>query len=193
MTISLALRRRHLAVVATFVAVVFIVLIADWLVVSDGEKIDSSVRAMRAAVEEGDAAALMANVSAAFRSREGLTREDLAAAAEWFFSAYGPVEFFRFRFDQNRAGDMAVVTVSVIVQLEGGRAGTGTSVWDIELKKEADGAWRVTDLSPVRMGGRDAGGWDALPEVRGFRSATEQERERVRPEAQERFPVPSGL
>jgi len=190
--ISLAFRRRHLAAVATLVAVVLVVLVADWLIVSDGEKIDASVRTMRAAVEKGDAAALMANVSADFRSGDGLTREDLAAAAEWFFSAYGPVEFFRFRYDQNRAGDMAVVTVSAIVRLEGGREGTGSSVWDIELRKESDGAWRVTDLAPVRMGGRDAAGWDALPEVRRLPSVPGQEGERVRQEAQERSPAPYG-
>jgi len=187
----MTLRKTHLLVIAGTAAVALLILVADWVIVTDEEKIDAGVRAMRAAVEEGDAAALMENVSADFRSREGLTREDLAAAAEWFFSAYGPVEFFRFRFDRNRAGDMAVVTVTAVVQLEGGRAGTGSSVWDIELRKEPDGAWRVTDLAPVRMGGRDAAGWDALPEVRRLPSMPGQERERVRQEAQERSPVPS--
>jgi len=178
MTISLSFRRRHVAAAATFVGVVVLIFIGDWLIVTDGERIDATVRALRAAVERGDAQALMARVSHDFRNRGGLTREDLAGIAEDFFSLYGPVEFHRFRFDRNRAGDITVVAVSAIVSVDKGRAGTGSSAWELELKKEADGVWRVTDLAPMRLDGRDTDGWNALPEVRSLRSAPRQGRGR---------------
>lgn len=158
--VLVVLARRHLIAAGVLAAIALALIVGDWLIVSEEEQVHAVVDRLRDAVEREDPHALMEEVSGDFQSESGMTREALPVLAKQFFDFYGAVEFIRFRSAVNRSGDIAVAQISAYVSSGGGRgAEGGHSIWDIELQKESDGAWRVTDIAPVQINGRDVATW----------------------------------
>jgi len=151
------------------VAAVIVALLAERLATTEKRRILSVINDLREAVAQADISGFFTHISPDYRG-EGLSRNGLRAVTEAFFDRFGQVRLRRFNVRVNRVGNIAIAEVSAFVS-EGmqGRGGLyGQSVWEIEVKKEADGAWRVTNIVPVRIGGKDAGTWSEVMEIGGF-------------------------
>jgi len=162
--ITLVLARKHVVATAILAGVVLVTLAVDWWVVTDDERIARLMDDLESAVERGDANALMQYVSEDYAST-GMTRDSLSVLAAAFFDRYGAVQLSGYQYHINRSGDLAIVGVAALATpMDSGSAGWyGRSVWELQLQKDADREWRITSLTPLRIGQREVDGWDKLP------------------------------
>ena len=159
-----ALNRRQIAAVLIVAGAVIAAVVIERLVVTERERILGVIADLRAAVGRADVPGIFEHVSSDYYD-EAIPRERLRSLAHVFFRHYGPPHVHIFDTAVNRIGDLAVVElrVSTSARPRGHASLAGRSSWQLDLRKEADGAWRVTRLVPLRIGGEDVAGWpDAL-------------------------------
>ncbi len=155
----MVLTRHHLIVALVLTCVVAGAVIVDWLVVTDRERIEGVIEDMASAVERSDTAALFEHVSPGYRE-QGMSPASLRILLEMFFRMYGPVRVNVRETRVTREGNLATVRVTVGAVSEARADVSGRSVWEVSMRKETDGVWRVTRIVPVRIRGRDVSGWD---------------------------------
>ena len=159
-----ALSRRQIATILIVAGAVIAAVGVEQLVVTERERILRVIAELRAAVERVDVPGIFEHVSSDYYE-EAIPREQLRSLAHLFFRHYGPTRVHIFETGVNRIGDLAVVElhVSTSARPRGYASLAGQSTWELDLQKEPDGAWRVTRLVPLRIGGEDVAGWpDAL-------------------------------
>jgi len=160
---SFHLTRRMLWFLAALGTAALLIGLADWLILTDAERIEDVMDELRYAVEHDDHRGVLDHLSADFRAG-GMTREMLGLVAKSFFDDYGPVRLHRYQTAVKVSGRLAVVEVRTFATAGGRRGGglSSASTWQAELRKEADDVWRVTALEPVRVNGRDVAAWQEV-------------------------------
>ncbi|MGD1000216.1 MAG: hypothetical protein ABSA67_05900 [Candidatus Brocadiia bacterium] len=127
-------------------------------IVTDKKRIERTVQEMADAAAKGNIDLLFSNISADFDT-EAMSREHLKSLAERFLSdgsASGKIQWMTV----NVSGAQARVQLSVSGSTRREYpVWSGALEWAAEFRKEADGAWRVTSLTPVRIYGREISGW----------------------------------
>ena len=148
---------RRTAVFVLVAGAVALALVADWIIVTEREKISATIDALRASMSAADAEAVFQHISRDYDG-EDLSREALRAIAEAVFDRHGAIDIRTTTSGINRMEDMAAVNLGVLARSERGGL-SGYSEWALTLRKEADGSWRVTRLAPVKLGRRYVAGW----------------------------------
>ncbi len=130
-------------------------------IVTDKKRIERTVQEMADAAGKGDIDLLFSHISADCGS-EDMPRTRLRTLAEQYLgdaSARVRIQWMAV----NVSGAQARVQLSISGSTRQERpAWSGGSEWAAEFRKEADGAWRVTNITPVRVNGRDVSGWRDL-------------------------------
>ena len=160
-----AITRKQLYAALLMLVLIIGAIVLERAVVTDQERIERVINALRDAVGEADTEALFEDISEDYYD-EALSREGLQGLAGAYFARYGRTRVRILDRTVNRTGTQAAVELDVFATAEhGSGAGRlGRSVWLVLLQKEPDGVWRVIRLSPLRWDGRDIEGW---PTIRG--------------------------
>jgi len=155
-----------LLVIMSAVAALFLL---ERIIVTERERIVAVIEDLCASAERADAAAMLERVSSDFSSRT-LSREQLRSLAMAFFEHYGPVRVRIVEMGLNRIGDRAVVLLRISTRAQDAvrRELLGISEWDLELRKEPDGAWRITGIVPLQIGRTAVSGWPHALDMDGF-------------------------
>ena len=166
---AVSLTRKRLLAIGFIIAAGLAAMLVDLLVVTENEQIHGVIEALHDAVGRADVDALVAHVSEDYDTM-GLTLDELRVLADAFFKRYGPVRLRHFRVQANRIGDVAIATVSGIASGQEERYAPilGHSVWEIQLRKESDGAWRVTSIAPVQIDRTEVSSWGELRRLEGL-------------------------
>ena len=167
MAVSVTYRQAGIALL--ILGAVVIGLIVEHLIVTERERITAIVRDVRAAVARGDIDKIFVHVSANYYD-EKFSRDQLRSFAAGFFKSHD-MSYVRFTETRlNRVGDIALVQARVLASA--GRRGRnelfGVSEWQLQLQKEADGAWRITQMIPLKFGARAVFGWSDARKMGGF-------------------------
>ena len=167
MAVSVTYRQAGIALL--ILGAVLIGLIAEHLIVTEQERITAVVRDVRSAVARGDIDGIFMHVSANYYD-EKFSRDQLRSLAVSFFKSHD-MSYARLTETRlNRVGDTALLQARVLASA--GRRGRnelfGVSEWQLQLLKEADGAWRITQMIPLKFGTRDVSGWPDVREMGGF-------------------------
>lgn len=150
---ALVLTKRRLKIVAAAALLAVAALVAERLYVTDRQAIRASIHRMAAAVKEGDAEALVAELAADYHD-EGLNREDVRRIAANYFAVYGPTEVRFLSRNINVAGDVANADLNVMAGLSGHRGARFQTEWRVGFVR-LEGRWRVERITPLRVAGRD--------------------------------------
>jgi ketosteroid isomerase-like protein len=156
MNVTLGQARIALAILGAVV----LALLLNRFVVTDKKRIERTVQEMADAAAKGDVDLLFSHISADYRD-ETLSRTELKSLATDFLGRFNHVNLKIQRISVNVSDTLARAEVIISGSAESGgyRMPTGTSEWAAEFRKEADGAWRVTSITPERMGGADVSDW----------------------------------
>lgn len=164
-----AFTRKQIVAGLIVAGAVIAAVVIERLVVTEREQILRVIADLRAAVEDADVPRIFEHVSADYYE-EAVPWERLRSLAHVFFRHYGPTRVHVFETAVNRVGDLAVVElrVSTSARPHGHAALAGRSSWQLDLRKEADGAWRIARLLPLRIDGEDIAGWPDALDKGGF-------------------------
>jgi len=121
----------------------------------------SPVRDAVRALERGDVDAVMVTLSSA-AYRGNLSRQALRHLAQRVVDGYGPLRLLLIRRTCRREDSVGECEVHVVAFPFGGGGKAVRSQWIVSLERETDG-WRITDLDPVSIDGRQVAGLQALP------------------------------
>ena len=170
--VRLSLPRRYQVVVAVAVAVA-LWFVADWIVVTDTEKIERILDEIAAGAERGDAEAVTASVSPRYR-HEGMSRADLVSLAEVYFRIYGPTRVKTVGRRIVVTNNLATAEAAVFARLiEGeGLRGGAPSRWQLSFRR-VDGRWEITKVTPVELYAHSAPGWRSIRGWLGLPRGTE--------------------
>jgi hypothetical protein len=156
MNISLSQVRIALAILGALA----LALLLNHFIVTDKKRIERTVHEMADAAAKGDVDLLFSHVSADYRD-ETMSREQLKSLAKTLLERYEPTNAKTQLISLSITGAMAHAQVGISAGQErnGYTAWYGISEWSAEFRKDADGAWRVTSVTPARIYGRDVSGW----------------------------------
>jgi ketosteroid isomerase-like protein len=162
---NVTLRQARIAL--AILGAVVLALLLNRLILTDKKRIERTVRDMADAVAKGDIDLLFSHISADYQD-EAHSRAELESWVAAQLSRFGRVTPKIRRMTVTVSGTLARVEVSVSagVETEGYGAMTVNSDWAADFRKESDGAWRVTSITPVRIEGREVSGWRDMR--RGF-------------------------
>lgn len=143
-------------------------LLLDWAIVTDKERIERAVRAMRDAAASADAAALFEHVSPAYYD-ERLSAAQLRLLADDFFRASGPMTIRIRKLAVEISGETAVAEVSMLAYGadDNSSNATGTAAFLLDFRKEGR-RWLVTQIVPLRVNGQEIDGWGTLMKIGRF-------------------------
>jgi ketosteroid isomerase-like protein len=159
MNVSVSQARIALAILGGLV----VALALNHFILTDKKRIERTVREMTDAASKKDLDLLFSHVSANYRD-DVMTRDELRSLAKKELDRYEPANA-RVRWVMvTVAGALAHAQVSVAAgeAQDGYTPWYGTSEWSLEFRKEADGVWRVTSITPTRFYGRDVSGWGGV-------------------------------
>ena len=165
-----SITRRQLYGALLMLALVIGAIVLERVVVTDQERIERTINALRDAVGEADTETLFEGISEDYYDGV-LSREGLRGLAEAYFARYGRTRVRILDRAVNRTRTQAAVELAVFATAEHGPGAgrLGQSLWLVLLQKEPDGAWRVTRIEPLRWNGSDVGeGWSAIRGAGGF-------------------------
>ncbi len=151
----MGLTKQHWIVIAA-VAAVAVYLVVDRLVVTEKERVERAVEGLRDSVARADLRAFGEMISPGYGD-ESFSAEALLGAAAKFFERHGPLALTVRDMRVTVSGPSAAARASVTARSEHGY--WGRSEWQADFRKERDGQWRVVRLTPLRFGGKEAGGW----------------------------------
>jgi hypothetical protein len=138
---------------------VALAMLLNRFIVTDKRRIERTAQGMADAASKGDIDLLFSFVSADYGD-ETMSRTHLKALATRFLGGYDHANPKIRWMSVKVVGPLAHVHVGIS---ESGREGyplwLGTSEWAAEFRKEADGAWRVTKITPVRVWGGNVSSW----------------------------------
>ena len=155
--------RQQAYVALGILGAVIIALLLDRLIVTDRDRIVRVIRDMCGAAGKADVDGLLAHLSQDYYD-ETMTPPELRKVAESFFARHGPVRVTVRGTAMSLSGRIALAEVTLFARAEDSDRGTlsGQSVWEMEFRKEADGAWRVTRIAPIQIERRGVSGWRSL-------------------------------
>lgn len=161
--------RRQLYAALVILALIIGAVVLERVVVTDRERIEATIDAMRDAAGRADVEALLSGVSEDYYD-EMLGREGLRALAENYFERYGRTGVRILSRAVSLRGDEGAVEMRVFARAERGANGGefGRSTWLILLQKESDGVWRIIRVEPISWEGREVQSWSALRRWGGF-------------------------
>jgi ketosteroid isomerase-like protein len=156
MNIPLSQVRIALAILAALA----LALLLNHYVVTDKKRVERTVQEMADAAAKGDLGSLFSHVSADYHD-DAMSREQLRSLAKSVLERYEPANAEVELVSVNVTGSLAhaQVIISAGGQRDGYTPWRGTSEWSAEFRKEADGAWRLTSVTPTRIYGRQVSGW----------------------------------
>jgi hypothetical protein len=161
---NVTLRQAQIAL--AILGAVVVALLLNRIIVTDKKRIERTVQQMADAAAKGDVELLFSHVSADYQD-EIHSRTELKSMVAAFLGHSKLVNPKIQRLTVNISGTLAHVEVSVsgAVEIGGYRVPTGVSEWSAEFRKEADRAWRVTSIAPIRIEGKEVSGWHDLKGV----------------------------
>jgi ketosteroid isomerase-like protein len=144
--------RRKMYCVVGFVLVGILALVADWLVITELERIEMVVEDMAAAVEAGDEEALFRHLSPRFGIKE-MGRAEMSKWAKFLFAHVPSPSVNVIKVDGNVAQGGRFARVQVDVRVRGkDDAFRPRMVWDVAMDKDDNGVWQVSSMTPLRWG-----------------------------------------
>ena len=161
---NITLRQTWIAL--AILGAVVLALLLNRLIVTDKKRIERTVQEMADAVAKGDIDLLFSHISEDYRN-DTQSRTELRSLVTAALGRFEHVNPKIQRVPVNISGMLAHVEISVSGSVESGgaRMPMGTSEWVAEFRKEADQAWRVTSITPVRVEGRDVSSWHDVTRV----------------------------
>jgi ketosteroid isomerase-like protein len=151
--------RNQVRIALTIFGAVVLAMLLNRYIVTDKKRIERTMQDMADAAAKRDVDLLFSHVSADFGA-EAMTRTHLRSLAEKLLSGDSPAKPRIQWMSVNVSGAQARVQLSVSDGATREYAGwSGATEWAAEFRKEADGAWRVTSLMPVRIFGREISNW----------------------------------
>ena len=159
MNLSLSQVRIALGILAALAAA----LLLNHYIVTDKKRVERTVQEMASAAAKGDVPLLFSHVSADYRD-DAMSRDQLMSLATKVLGRYAATSVGIQWINVNVSGALAHAQVAISAGEEGGAftARYGSSEWSAEFRKEADGVWRMTSVTPTRIYGREVSGWRDL-------------------------------
>ena len=145
------LTRRRLKIGAVAAILAVSILVAERLYVSDRDRVQAALDRMVAAVQEGDADALIAELAHDYLD-EGLRLEDMRRIAVNFFNAYGPTRVRIASSTITVSDRVANADLSVHIGLPQHPTAGMPMEWRLGFVRMED-RWRVDSVTPISMGG----------------------------------------
>jgi hypothetical protein len=155
MNVALSQVRIALAILGA----VALAMLLNRLIVTDKKRIERTAQEMADAAAKGDVDLLFSSISADYGDQT-MTRTHLRSLATRFLGGDARANPKIQWMTVNVVGTMAHVQLGI--SGGGGReypVWSGISEWAAEFRKETDGAWRVTNITPVRILGGNVSGW----------------------------------
>jgi len=137
---------------------------ASILIKTDREKVNDVIRSTAVALEEDDADAVMSHVARDFR-QEGMDHAGLRVFVRQGLHGHGPPSILILRRDYELVADAATCELGMIVSFPKDSMLKGfhsKQTWQVKLKK-VEGAWFITQVTPIDIDGFKLAGLLDLP------------------------------
>jgi hypothetical protein len=151
---NVALNQARIAL--AILGAVALAMILNRFILTDKKRIERTAHEMADAAAQGDIDLLFSHISADYGD-ETMSRTHLKSLAIKFRDGYPGANPRIQWMTVNVVGPLAHVQLGV--SGDGAVEYTGISEWAAEFRKETDGAWRVTNITPVRILGGNVSGW----------------------------------
>jgi len=129
--------------------------LTDWLVESERERLDKIIKQLERAAEVSDWRECMRHVSTSY-DHDGLNYQTLNLVAEGLAGRVGTMDIWMLHKRVTIKSTVATLDCEIVSMPGGERPrlpGTGRSTWQLTFRNE-NGEWRITRANPTSAGGR---------------------------------------